>query len=90
MSKRIRARFFLYAVKTGNNRAQATPHIAPLSAAKHMNACNYLAGSLSGPKSPIFRHTSQFFLTVALLRPAKNRFVWQKMEPFLSQTRPAK
>jgi hypothetical protein len=52
--------------------------------------CNYLAGSLSGPKSPIFRHTSQFFLTVALLRPAKNRFVWQKMDPFLSQTRPAK
>jgi hypothetical protein len=51
---------------------------------------NYLAGSLSGPKSPIFRHTSQFFLTVALLRPAKNRFVWQKMDPFLSQTRPAK
>jgi hypothetical protein len=54
------------------------------------NFCNYLAGSLSGPKSPIFRHTSQFFLTVALLRPAKNRFVWQKMDPFLSQMRPAK
>jgi len=29
-------------------------------------------------------------LTVALLRPTKNRFVWQKMDPFLSQTRPAK
>ena len=55
-----------------------------------INYSNYLAGSLSGPKSPIFRHTSQFFLTVALLRPAKNRFVWQKMDPFLSQTRPAK
>jgi hypothetical protein len=52
--------------------------------------CNYLAGSLSGQKSPIFRNTSQFFLTVALLRPAKNRFVWQKMDPFLSQTRSAK
>jgi hypothetical protein len=23
--------------------------------------CNWLAGSLSGRKSPIFRHTSQFF-----------------------------
>ncbi len=52
--------------------------------------CNYLAGSLSGPKSPIFRHTSQFFLTVALLRPAKNRFVWQKIDPLWSQPRPAK
>jgi hypothetical protein len=50
---------------------------------------NWLAGSLSGPKSPIFRHTSQFFLTIALLWPAKNRFVWQKMDPFLAQTRPA-
>jgi hypothetical protein len=50
---------------------------------------NWLAGSLSGPKSPIFRHTSQFFLTVALLWPAKNRFVWRKMGPFLAQTRPA-
>jgi hypothetical protein len=37
--------------------------------------CNWLAGSLSGPKSPIFRHTSQFFLTIALLLPTKNRFV---------------
>jgi hypothetical protein len=51
--------------------------------------CNWLAGSLSGPKSPIFRHTSQFFLTIALLWPAKNRFVWRKMDPFLAQTRPA-
>jgi hypothetical protein len=51
--------------------------------------CNWLAGSLSGQKSPIFRHTSQFFLTIALLWPAKNRFVWRKTGPFLAQTRPA-
>ncbi|MGI9161099.1 MAG: hypothetical protein ACR2K1_15235, partial [Saprospiraceae bacterium] len=51
--------------------------------------CNWLAGSLSGPKSPISRHTSRFFLTIALLWPAKNRFVWRKMGPFLAQTRPA-
>jgi hypothetical protein len=50
---------------------------------------NWLAGSLSGPKSPIFRHTSQFFLTIALLWPAKNRFVWRKTGSFLAQTRPA-
>jgi hypothetical protein len=50
---------------------------------------NWLAGSLSGQKSPIFRHTLQFFLTIALLWPAKNRFVWRKMDPFLAQTRPA-
>jgi hypothetical protein len=42
--------------------------------------CNYLAGSLSGPKSPIFRHTSQFFYSSAAtaykksLRLAKNGF----------------
>jgi hypothetical protein len=53
------------------------------------NNSNWLAGSLSGQKSPIFHHTSQFFLTIALLWPAKNRFVWQKMYPFLAQTRPA-
>jgi hypothetical protein len=53
------------------------------------NKSNWLAGSLSGPKSPIFRHTLQFFLTIALLWPAKNRFVWRKMGPFLAQTRPA-
>jgi hypothetical protein len=51
--------------------------------------CNWLAGSLSGLKSPIFRHTSRFFLTIALLWPAKNPFVWRKMDPFLAQTRPA-
>ena len=39
-------------------------------------------------KRPIFRHTSQIFLTVALLRPTKIRFVWQKTTTFLSQTRP--
>jgi hypothetical protein len=50
---------------------------------------NWLAGSLSGPKSPISRHTSRFFLTIALLWPAKNRFDWRKMDPFLAQTRPA-
>jgi hypothetical protein len=50
---------------------------------------NWLAGSLSGPKSPIFRQTKRFFLTIALLWPAKNRFVWRKMDPFLAQTRPA-
>jgi hypothetical protein len=30
-------------------------------AAFYLEQGNYLAGSLSGPKSPIFRHTSQFF-----------------------------
>jgi hypothetical protein len=50
--------------------------------------CNWLGGTLSGPKRPIFRHTSQIFLTVALLQPTKIRFVWQKMVTFLSQTRP--
>jgi hypothetical protein len=54
-----------------------------------MEFCNWLAGSLSGPKSPIFRHTLRFFLTIALLWPSKNRFVWRKMDPFLAQTRPA-
>jgi hypothetical protein len=49
---------------------------------------NWLGGTLSGPKRPIFRHTSQIFFTVALLRPTKIRFVWQKMATFLSQTRP--
>ena len=44
--------------------------------------CNWLGGTLSGPKRPIFRHTSQIFLTVALLRPTKIRFVWQKMASF--------
>jgi hypothetical protein len=39
-------------------------------------------------KVAIFRHTSQIFLTVALLRATKIRFVWQKMATFLSQTRP--
>ncbi|MGI9160544.1 MAG: hypothetical protein ACR2K1_12415, partial [Saprospiraceae bacterium] len=51
--------------------------------------CTWLAGSLSGPKSPISRLTSQFFSTIALLWPAKNRFVWRKMDPFLAQTLPA-
>jgi hypothetical protein len=37
---------------------------------------------LSGPKKPIFRHIPHIFLTVALLRPAKTRFVWQKMATF--------
>jgi hypothetical protein len=50
---------------------------------------NWLAGWLPGRKSPIFRHTSQFFLILALLWPAKNRFVWREMDPFLAQTRPA-
>jgi hypothetical protein len=50
--------------------------------------CNWLGGTLSGQKRPIFRHTSQIFLTVAMLRPTKIRFVWQKMASFLSQTRP--
>jgi hypothetical protein len=49
---------------------------------------NWLGGTLAGPKRPIFRHTAQIFLTVALQRPAKIRFVWQKMGAFLSQTRP--
>jgi hypothetical protein len=49
---------------------------------------NWLGGTLSGPKRPIFSHTLQIFLTVALLRPTKIRFVWQKMATFLSQTRP--
>jgi hypothetical protein len=34
------------------------------------------------PESPIFRHISQFFLPIAGLWPAKNRFVWRKMDPF--------
>ena len=46
--------------------------------------CNWLGGTLSGPKRPIFRHTSPIFLTVALLRPTKIRFVWQKMVTFFS------
>jgi hypothetical protein len=49
---------------------------------------NWFGGLLSGPKRPIFRHTAYIFLTVALLRPTKIRFVWQKMASFLSQTRP--
>jgi hypothetical protein len=49
---------------------------------------NWLDGTLSGPKRPIFRHTLQIFLTVALLWPTKIHFVWQKMATFLSQTRP--
>ena len=49
---------------------------------------NGFGGALSGPKRSIFCHTSQVFLTVALLRPAKTRFVWQKMATFFSQTRP--
>jgi hypothetical protein len=44
---------------------------------------NTLGGTLSGPKRPIFHHTSHIFLTVALLRPTKTRFVWQKMATFL-------
>ena len=50
--------------------------------------CNWLGGTLSGPKRRIFRHTSPIFLIVALLRPTKIRFVWQKMATFLSPTRP--
>jgi hypothetical protein len=41
----------------------------------HISVRNYLGGALSGPKRPIFRHTSRIFLTVALLRPTKIRFV---------------
>ena len=55
---------------------------------RDMIESNWLGGTLSGPKRPIFRPTSQIFLTVALLRPTKIRFVWQKMVTFLSQTRP--
>jgi hypothetical protein len=44
--------------------------------------CNWLGGTLSGPKSAIFRSTLNIFLTVALLLPAKIRFVWQKMVAF--------
>jgi hypothetical protein len=56
---------------------------------QHINfRSNWLGGTLSGQKRPIFRHTSQIFLTVALLRPTKIRFVWQKTATFLSQTRP--
>ena len=51
---------------------------------------NYLTGSLSGPKSPIFRHTSQFFLTVALHGLQKIASSGKKWILFLSQTRPAK
>jgi hypothetical protein len=53
-----------------------------------LEICDWLGGTLSGPKRPIFRHTSQIFFAVALLRPTKTRFVWQKMAAFLSQTRP--
>ncbi|MGI9160611.1 MAG: hypothetical protein ACR2K1_12755 [Saprospiraceae bacterium] len=51
--------------------------------------CNWLAGLLYGLKSPVSRHTSQFFLIIALLWPAKNRFLWRKTNPFWAQTRPA-
>jgi hypothetical protein len=43
---------------------------------------NWFGGTLSGPKRPIFHHAQQIFLTVALLRPAKIRFIWQKMTTF--------
>jgi hypothetical protein len=46
------------------------------------NDRNWLAGPLSGQKNPISRYTSQFFLTLALLGPAKNRFVWRKRSFF--------
>jgi hypothetical protein len=39
---------------------------------------NRLAGSQPGSKSPVFRHTSHFFLTAALPRPEKNRLDRQK------------
>jgi hypothetical protein len=40
-----------------------------------MGFSKWFGGTLSGPKRPIFRHTSHIFLTVALLRPAKICFV---------------
>ena len=49
---------------------------------------NWLVGTLSEAKRPIFRHTGQIFLTAAVLRPAKIWFVWQKMATCLPQTRP--
>jgi hypothetical protein len=44
--------------------------------------CNWLGGTLYGLKRPIFRHISLIFLTVALLRPTKISFAWQKMAIF--------
>jgi hypothetical protein len=36
---------------------------------------NWLGGTLSGPKSPVFHHTPQIFLTIARLWPVKIRVV---------------
>jgi hypothetical protein len=50
----------------------------PIAYFNSLNFCNYLAGSLSGSKNPIFRHISQFFYSGAAtdckksLRLAKN------------------
>jgi hypothetical protein len=49
---------------------------------------NWLGGTAPGPKRPIFRHTSPILQALALLRPAKISFFWQKMVTFLSQKRP--
>jgi hypothetical protein len=49
---------------------------------KMLLKCNWLGGTLSGPKRSIFRHTWQIFLTKALLWPTKIRFFWQKWPLF--------